>query len=97
MRRSKKYQREFQPIDTSRLMGGKRYEIGADGLEYHVQQIQRGTKVYLCPGCNGTISVGESHVVVWTEEHFFGAQAGQEARRHWHTSCWQARGRRRSQ
>ncbi len=95
MRKSNKYQRAVRPLDSLRLMGGKRYETGADGLEYQVVRIVRGTKPYVCPGCNGIISVGEAHEVAWTEEHWFGAQAGQQDRRHWHTSCWQARGRRR--
>lgn len=95
MRKSKKYSQPFRPLNVERAMGGMRFEEGRDGLTYHVRAIPRGSKIYICPGCNGTIAVGESHVVVWTEEHFFGPAAGVEDRRHWHTSCWRARGRAR--
>lgn len=64
------------------------------GLQYKVHRIKSGKKEYLCPGCQGVILVGESHVVVWTEDSLFGAEAGMAARRHWHTNCWNARGRR---
>ncbi len=95
MRSSRKYQREVPALNTERLMGYTHREIGTDGLEYKVHQIRSGQKVYLCPGCNGTISIGESHVVAWTEEGWFGAEAGARDRRHWHSGCWNARGRRR--
>ncbi|PKZ89604.1 ATP/GTP-binding protein [Trueperella bernardiae] len=70
------------------------YETADNGMEFKVHTIRAGTKEYVCPGCNGIIMVGESHVVAWTEDSWFGPQAGQEARRHWHTSCWRAKGRR---
>ncbi|MFC5369780.1 ATP/GTP-binding protein [Arcanobacterium bovis] len=95
MRRSRKYQREVTPLNTHRLMGYTRYEIGADGLEYKVHSIPSAKKQYVCPGCNGIISVGVAHVVAWTEESLFGPLAGARERRHWHTGCWNARGRRR--
>ncbi|MFC5280882.1 ATP/GTP-binding protein [Arcanobacterium canis] len=91
MRRSKKYDREFRPLNTHALMGYTRYEIRG-GLEYKVHHIKSAAKEYICPGCGGRIVTGESHEVAWTEEHLMGARAGQEARRHWHTSCWSARG-----
>lgn len=95
MRPSKKYGREPKPLDTRRLMGYTTFEEGADGREYKVHEIARGAKEYVCPGCNGMIAIGEKHVVVWTEEHIMGAHAGARERRHWHSSCWRARGRRR--
>lgn len=74
-------------------MGGMHYEDGRDGTQYKVHNISRGTKEYVCPGCNGIILVGESHVVAWTEDTILGAQFGQDNRRHWHNSCWRHRGR----
>ena len=48
------------------------------------------TKVYRCPGCDQELAVGTAHVVVWPAE-----TPGPQARRHWHTTCWQRRPRRR--
>lgn len=46
-------------------------------------------KPYLCPGCNLNIEIGVAHVVVWRTDSVMGERAGLEARRHWHTHCWQ--------
>lgn len=92
----RKHTGEHKPLDVEQLMnsaGAVRYEIADNGMEFKVLRIQAGRKEYVCPACNGVIMVGESHVVAWTEDSWFGAQAGQQARRHWHTSCWQAKGR----
>lgn len=94
MRRSKKYSREVKPLNVEAAMGGIHYEEGRDGTQYKVHHVTRGTKSYLCPGCNGVILPGESHEVAWTEDTLFGVEYGQEQRRHWHTSCWKHRGRR---
>jgi hypothetical protein len=46
-------------------------------------------KVYRCPGCDQEITAGLAHIVAW--------RVGEEdARRHWHRPCWQARSRRRT-
>ncbi len=74
-------------------MGGVHTEQGRDGYTYKVHHIAKGSKQYVCPGCGGVIVVGEPHEVVWTEESILGSQFGQDARRHWHTSCWVHRGR----
>ena len=34
---------------------------------------------------------GVAHLVVWSEDHLFGAAAGLAERRHWHTNCWTSR------
>ncbi|ADG97060.1 conserved hypothetical protein [Segniliparus rotundus DSM 44985] len=67
-------------------------EAGPDGEEEYVVVAVPGAKAvkaYRCPGCDHEIGVGEPHVVAWPA---FDASAGE--RRHWHRSCWQARGRR---
>lgn len=93
MRRSKKYSQKVRPLDAQRLMGGRSYATGPGGFEYIVQQIPQARKQYACPGCNGVVMIGEAHIVAWTEEGWFGKEAGQRDRRHWHTSCWNAYGR----
>jgi hypothetical protein len=60
--------------------------------EFRVRHLtgESSTKVYRCPGCDQEIRPGMPHVVVWPLEDY-----GDESdRRHWHTSCWNARGRR---
>jgi hypothetical protein len=74
------------------LRGGfasTRSESGADG-DWIVRQVpgSQATKVYRCPGCQQEIGPGTPHVVAWPQHGTV------EERRHWHGSCWQARGRR---
>ena len=44
-------------------------------------------RAYRCPGCDQELDGGTPHVVVWPEGR-------EDDRRHWHTACWRARGRR---
>lgn len=76
MRRSKKYSQKVRPLDAQRLMGGRSYATGPGGFEYIVQQIPQARKQYACPGCNGVVMIGEAHIVAWTEEGWFGKEAG---------------------
>ncbi|MDN6486016.1 ATP/GTP-binding protein [Ancrocorticia populi] len=94
MRRSKKYSRPVRPLNENAALGGVHFEEGSGGTQYKVHHIQSGKKEYVCPGCGGIVAIGESHEVAWTEDTIWGAQYGQESRRHWHTSCWKHRGRR---
>ncbi len=48
-------------------------------------------KAYRCPGCDHEIAPGVAHVVAWPADE----RGDLTDRRHWHTSCWQARDRRR--
>ncbi len=56
------------------------------------------TRAYRCPGCDHEIRPATPHVVAWPAA--YGADdsldedAGLDERRHWHTACWRARGRR---
>lgn len=84
------YHAAHRPLDMGRAMGGLRFEEGDDGMLYHVRTV-RGDKPYRCPGCQGTIAPGLSHVVAWTEDGWRGAAAGLEERRHWHSACWSRR------
>ena len=56
------------------------------GQEVRVGQSQ---KDYRCPGCNQPVRRGTAHVVVWPETPPLGHESGVEARRHWHTYCWE--------
>lgn len=58
-------------------------------MEHVVRRVQpyQAGKVYRCPGCDQEIGVGIGHIVAWPEGDL-------EARRHWHSSCWQARDQR---
>lgn len=47
-----------------------------------------GDKAYRCPGCQGMIQPGMSHLVVVPDHD-------PESRRHWHTPCWRQELRRR--
>lgn len=60
--------------------------------EFRVRYLtgESSTKVYRCPGCDQEIRPGVPHVVVWPLEDY----GDESERRHWHTSCWSARGRR---
>ena len=46
-------------------------------------------KPYRCPGCDQLIPIGVPHLVTWPN-----ADPEADDRRHWHTACWAARGRR---
>jgi hypothetical protein len=48
------------------------------------------TKPYRCPGCDQEIRPATPHLVVWPAEGY----GSIEDRRHWHSACWKARGRR---
>ncbi|MGB8022264.1 MAG: hypothetical protein WCF04_13625 [Candidatus Nanopelagicales bacterium] len=64
----------------------------ADG-DWHVRPIPgaAANKTYRCPGCDQEIQPGSAHVVAWRADRHDGG----EARRHWHTPCWNGRDRRR--
>jgi hypothetical protein len=51
------------------------------------------TKNYRCPGCDHEIRPATPHVVAWPAEDGE-RERGLGQRRHWHTACWRARGRR---
>ena len=61
---------------------------GAEGVEVRRVQPSQARKAYMCPGCQQPILPGTGHVVV--------VPVGDvDSRRHWHTSCWMMRERRR--
>ena len=63
---------------------GERVE---DGHVVRSVAAARGGKAYRCPGCDQLLAGSAPHVVAWP-------QGQPDDRRHWHTACWAARGRR---
>ncbi|MBO0823089.1 MAG: hypothetical protein J2P27_04415, partial [Actinobacteria bacterium] len=68
-------------------LGPPQVEEWPDG-SWVVRQVPgaAATKLYRCPGCDQEVAIGTAHVVVWPAE-----SPGPQARRHWHTMCWQRR------
>ena len=63
-------------------------QAAADG-EWVVRPVTgaAAAKDYRCPGCDQEIRVGTPHLVAWPAD-------APDERRHWHSPCWHARGRR---
>lgn len=72
-------------------MGWARRESGPDG-DWLVRTVPgaQAVKDYRCPGCDHEVRAGVPHVVAWPA----GESGSAEERRHWHSGCWSARGRR---
>lgn len=75
--------------------GGVRTESYA-GRSYSVRSLRGNAsgRVYLCPGCQQDLPASLPHVVVWPADGLTEGLADVGNRRHWHTTCWAARGRR---
>lgn len=57
---------------------------------YTVRKItgSSSNKPYRCPGCDQLIPTATPHIVAWMDDDI-------DSRRHWHTSCWTRKDRRR--
>jgi hypothetical protein len=76
--------------DESVRRGVQSVEAGRDG-DWMVRPVSGDAgKVYRCPGCDQEIGAGVPHVVAWPADE----RGDLSDRRHWHTGCWRARGRR---
>ncbi len=64
-----------------RVPAGERVEGG-----FTVRSVGVSDRSYVCPGCAQQV-VAVAHVVAWPV-------GDPDSRRHWHTPCWTARGRR---
>ena len=76
--------RSGEEADGPFVPAGERVEDG------HVVRAVSGSgtgRAYRCPGCDQLLPAGSPHVVAWP-------QGRPDDRRHWHTACWSARGRR---
>ncbi|HEY5249117.1 MAG TPA: hypothetical protein VIJ15_11795 [Dermatophilaceae bacterium] len=83
---------EGTELDLERAIGGTpRRESHGDG-EWFVRRVSGAgsAKSYRCPGCQQEVASGVPHVVAWPAD----GMGGLPDRRHWHTPCWAARGRR---
>ena len=81
------------PDPKPRAVGGAHQDVEEhDDGDWVVRRISgaSATKTYRCPGCDQEIRPGTPHVVAWPADR----SAGEDDRRHWHTPCWSARGRR---
>ncbi len=74
-----------------RSAAATRVEVAADGW-WQVRRVSgaSATRDYRCPGCDQVVTAGTPHVVAWPA----GEYGSVDERRHWHTPCWDARGRR---
>ncbi len=92
MARSNRRRDDSVPLRSAVSHG--RVESGPDG-EWHVRELSgsSATRDYRCPGCDQVVAAGTPHVVVWPA----GEYGSVDERRHWHSPCWAARGRRRPQ
>ncbi|OFT25180.1 hypothetical protein HMPREF3172_08125 [Brevibacterium sp. HMSC08F02] len=92
-RRRNKWQQPHRPLSS---MNSVRRSITESDGTWIVQQIRSGTpgKVYICPGCNQDLPASTPHTVAWRSGDEFGWGTGVGERRHWHTSCFNARSRR---
>ena len=86
------YQAEHVPLDLDRALGGMRL-VSADDGERSVRKVTSSDKTYRCPACQQEIRPGTAHVVAWSRDAIGGETAGLDARRHWHSSCWERRSR----
>ncbi|MEW1806038.1 ATP/GTP-binding protein [Pseudarthrobacter enclensis] len=80
-------------LDLERARAGiVRRESAPDG-EWMVRTMtaRNAEKTYICPECSTAVLPGVAHLVVWKDDHLFGAAAGLAERRHWHTNCWLTR------
>jgi hypothetical protein len=81
------------PSEEARPLGGAHQDVEEhDDGDWSVRRItgSGATKTYRCPGCDQEIRPGTPHVVAWPADR----ATGEDDRRHWHTPCWNARGRR---
>ncbi|WP_029068509.1 hypothetical protein [Jonesia quinghaiensis] len=81
------YNAPHQALNLDRVSGGRR-TVTRRGDDWTVQPVRGNDKEYVCPGCHRVVPAWTSHIVAWANESLFGPQAALDARRHWHTHCW---------
>ena len=87
--------RPDEDVDLGRALAGmQRHESHPDG-DWLVRRVTGASsgRAYRCPGCQQAVPAGTPHVVAWPADTVVGD--GLEQRRHWHSSCWDKRDRRR--
>jgi hypothetical protein len=94
--RPNRRRRDEPALDLGRAIGGvQRRESHPDG-EWFVRQVTgaASAKAYRCPGCDQQVLPRQPHVVAWPADGPRSDEVALGDRRHWHTPCWGARGRR---
>lgn len=83
---------DIPAIDEDRARRGGPAPLTDREGEWMVRTVPAGSsaKAYRCPGCDQEIRPGTGHVVAWPADE----RGDLSDRRHWHTGCWRARGRR---
>ncbi|GAA1618787.1 MULTISPECIES: hypothetical protein [Brevibacterium] len=77
--------------DLSESVGGLRRSRDLPDGTWSVQQVAGNAsgKVYVCPGCGQSVSAATAHIVAWRQSAPHGIDIGVDARRHWHTRCFE--------
>ena len=65
-------------LDLERARAGiARRESAPDGVwMVRTMTARKAEKAYICPGCSTAVLPGIAHLVVWADDHIFGAAAG---------------------
>jgi hypothetical protein len=95
--RANRRRRDEVDLDLGRALGGvQRREQHRDG-DWFVRPVTGAAsdKAYRCPGCDHEVRPGVPHLVAWPADGPYSDVTALSGRRHWHTPCWRARGRRR--
>lgn len=89
-RRGQRQKPERAPLKLEELQEIADLAATGEALGLDVRRIHptQARKAYVCPGCQQAVSIGTGHVVVVPRD-------APDMRRHWHTSCWLMRDRRR--
>lgn len=92
-RRSNKQLRGAQ-AEPRPLTGGHASAAHRGGQRWIVRSVPgaNATKAYLCPHCQRSIGVGVAHVVAWPDTPGWGLERAVDARRHFHSGCWERMG-----
>lgn len=75
------------------LLGGTAGAVSYAGQQWSFRAVRGNAsgRSYVCPGCQQELPALTPHTVAWPQD----AMQGVDNRRHWHTTCWAARDRRR--
>jgi len=91
-RRANKHLRTGRRHETPRPLSGGSSQRAEQrgGTRWIVRGVTgaQATKQYTCPSCHRSIGIGVAHIVAWPATPSWGVERAVDARRHWHTGCW---------
>ena len=96
MPRANRRRRDDAPLNVDRALGGLTQRESYAGGEWFVRRVTGAGATPRLPvprGASTPSRSGTPHVVVWPADGI----GGLDDRRHWHSPCWSARGRRHTQ